>query len=113
MSEMNCGNDTALLVYGTCPDAECAKAIAKLLLERRLVACVNILPGMMSLYRWQGSVEEDSEVVFVAKTRQTCWPALSECFASLHPYDEPALVALPVSAGLPGFLSWIAKETVA
>ena len=100
-----------VLLYGTCPDMDCAKSIAKALLDQKLVACVNLLPGMMSLYTWQGEMEEGTEIVFIAKTRAELWGAVSSLFAKMHPYEEPALLSLPVSAGLPGFLGWIADET--
>lgn len=98
-------------LYGTCPDMETARAIASQLLDRRLVACVNLLPGMVSLYHWQGKMEEASEVVFIAKSRRVCWAELSELYTRLHPYEEPSLVALDVSDGLPGYLGWIDAET--
>lgn len=98
-------------LYGTCPDMESAKAIASALLQQKLVACVNLLPGMLSLYRWQGEMEEASEIVFIAKSRAACWEDLSRLYCELHPYEEPALVALDIKNGLPGYLSWIDHET--
>ncbi|SNY94158.1 divalent cation tolerance protein [Cohaesibacter sp. ES.047] len=100
-----------LFVYGTCPDAEVGKAIARALLDARLVACVNLLPGMISLFRWDGKVEEAAEVAFIAKTSKSRMPAVKALFEKHHPYEEPALIALPVADGLPGFLSWVISET--
>lgn len=100
------------LLYGTCPDMESARAIASRLLEQRLVACVNLLPSMTSLYRWQGKVEEDSEIVFIAKSHKDCWAELSALYTRMHPYEEPALIALELSDGLPGYLGWLDMETV-
>ena len=111
MQEQKKNNNDYQLLYGTCPDMECARMIATVLLERRLVACVNILPGMTSLFHWQGEIEEASEVVFIAKALRACWSDLSRVYTELHPYEEPALVALDLSDGLPGFLRWIAEET--
>ena len=99
--------DDHLLLYGTCPDMDCGKRLARALLDARLVACVNLLPGMVSLYLWQGAMEEGGEVAFIAKTTRACWPECADLFAKLHPYDEPALVALEMDEGLPGFLGWI------
>ncbi|WP_162916577.1 divalent-cation tolerance protein CutA [Cohaesibacter haloalkalitolerans] len=104
-------NDEILLLYGTCPDGETARAIGRSLLEAKLVACVNILPGMTALFQWQGQLEECSEVVLIAKSRHGVWDEVARLYQSLHPYEEPALVALPVSDGLPGFLNWVRTET--
>ena len=98
------------IFYGTCPDMDVAKEIARALLDASLVACVNLLPNMTSLYHWQGVVEMDSEVVFIAKSSEAHWQAASELFASLHPYDEPALVALDLQSGLAGYLGWMDQE---
>lgn len=104
-------NSDIVMVYGTCPSMEVAKMLAKAMLEARLVACVNLLPGMVSLYRWQGEMEEASEILLLAKTRNACLAPLKRLFAERHPYDEPALVALSVTDGLEGFLGWVAAET--
>lgn len=104
-------NSNIVMVYGTCPSLEVAKKLAKAMLEARLVACVNLLPGMLSLYRWQGVMEEESEILLLAKTQGACLEPLKSLYAELHPYDEPALVVLPVTDGLEGFLGWVAGET--
>jgi len=77
----------------------------------RLAACVNILPAMQSIYRWQGAVEEVSEVAVVIKTTEDLYPQLEEALAKLHPYDIPEILALPIVAGLPAYLDWIESET--
>nr|WP_321459843.1 divalent-cation tolerance protein CutA [uncultured Cohaesibacter sp.] len=107
----NTKNDV-LLLYGTCPDAETARKIARSLLDAKLVACVNILAGLTSLYQWQGQIEQSEEVAFIAKSTEGAWSAAAELFQSLHPYEEPALVALPVCDGLPGFMQWVRSEVV-
>lgn len=104
-------NNNIILLYGTCPDMAVAKGLAKAMLDARLVACVNLLPGMVSLYKWDGKMEESAEVLLLAKTQAVCADAVKTLYADLHPYEEPALVALPVSDGLDGFLSWVASET--
>jgi len=99
-----------ILLYGTCPDETCAKQIGASLVRLKLVACVNILPGMTSLYHWKGKVEESSEVVFIAKAKRAHYDEIAQRFSKLHPYDEPALVVLDVDNGLPGYLSWVMRS---
>lgn len=105
-------NDEVLLLYGTCPDVEAARLIARSMLDAHLVACVNILPGMVSLYQWQGQMEQADEVAFIAKSTRGAWEKASALFQSQHPYEEPALVAVPLSDGLPGFMDWVRSETL-
>lgn len=100
------------LYYGTTPDEATARSIAAALIEARLAACVNLLPGMQSIYRWQGRVEQASEVAMVIKSTRDHGPALIARFAALHPYECPALLELPVTGGAPAFLAWIADETM-
>ena len=103
----------ARLVYITAPDDETADRIAATLVEERLAACVNVIPGMRSVYRWEGKIARDEETVLIAKTTRALAPALAARARELHPYDEPAIVALdvdPAGSSAP-FLAWIAKET--
>jgi periplasmic divalent cation tolerance protein len=99
------------VLYATVPDADLAERIATVLLERRLAACVNILPGMTSLYRWQGRIERGREVVMIVKTRRACTEPAVEAIRSEHPFTVPAIVSLDVTGGLPGYLGWIVEET--
>jgi len=101
------------LLYATAPDAATAEAIAGALIEARLAACVNILRGMHSVYRWEGRVETAEEVVLVVKTTADAAPAARDLILERHPYDEPAVLALPVdrSASSKAFCDWIAGET--
>ena len=99
------------LAYMTAGSVAEAKSIGRALVEERLAACVNILPGMVSLYRWEGALEEAGEVVLIAKTRAEKFDALARRVAEIHPYDTPCAVRLDISAGLPPFLDWIAEET--
>jgi periplasmic divalent cation tolerance protein len=98
-------------VYMTAGSLAEAKTLARLLLEERLVACVNILPQMTSLYRWEGQVREDQEVVLVAKTKASLVDALTRLLVERHSYDCPCVVALPVDGGNSEFLNWIDEET--
>lgn len=94
-----------------CPDAACATRLAEGVIEARLAACVNILPEVRSIYRWQGQTEIASEVPLQIKTTPACWPALANWLKSAHPYDTPEIIALPVHAGLPAYLRWVQEET--
>ncbi|MFY0636857.1 divalent-cation tolerance protein CutA [Maricaulis maris] len=100
------------LIYTTWPDAESAGAAATAVVTEGLCACANILPGMTSVYRWRGEIAKASECVAVFKTTQSAAKALVVRLAELHPYDEPALIGLPVDAdsSAPGFLAWVASE---
>jgi periplasmic divalent cation tolerance protein len=102
---------TTLLVLTNCPDEESANAIALALVEERLAACVNILPRVQSVYRWQGAVESATEIPLFIKSTATNYPALEAAIRNRHPYQVPEIIALPVDRGLPAYLDWIASET--
>ena len=102
---------SARFCYITAGSEDEAKRIARSLLDERLIACANVLPGMTSLYRWQGRVAEDAEVVLIVKTRAALVAAVVERVGALHSYDCPCVVALPVEGGNPAFLDWIGEET--
>jgi len=97
-------------IYMTAGSKSEARKIAQALVESRLAACVNILDNMQSIYRWQGKVQEDSEVVLIAKTTETQVSRLIEKVKSLHSYDCPCVVSLPVLDGYPPFLKWVHAE---
>ncbi len=103
-------NDT-LLVFTNLPDRDAALGLARALVERRLAACVNVLAGCTSVYRWQGDVEEAAEVPVLLKTRAARYPELEAAIRELHPYELPEIVAVPVVRGLPEYLDWVAEET--
>lgn len=96
-----------VVVLSTVAHAEHAERIAHALVERRLAACVNVVPGVVSVYRWKGAVERDEERLLVIKTRAARLPALREALVALHPYELPELVALPIEAGHEPYLAWI------
>ena len=98
-------------IYVTAADAAQAEALAEALLERRLVACANLLPRMRSLYRWQGRLERDDEVAMILKTTADRLDEALRAIDALHPYDVPCAVAWPVEAGLPAYLDWVREET--
>jgi periplasmic divalent cation tolerance protein len=103
--------ERATLVYATFPSLAEAERIGGELVGMRLAACVNILPGMRSIYRWQGAVQSDPEVAMIIKTRQRLVPRVVGVVRVLHPYVNPALVALPGCGGSAEFLAWISAET--
>ena len=105
------GEMNATLVYMTAGSVAEARAIGASLVERRLAACINILPGMLSQYRWEGSVQTDEEAVLIAKTRTELVDALTAHVREIHSYDCPCVVAVPIEGGNPEFLQWIADET--
>jgi periplasmic divalent cation tolerance protein len=96
-----------LLVLTTVARAEDAERIAEALVERRLAACVNVLPGVRSIYRWKGAVERDEERLLVVKTRADRFDALRDAILALHPYEVPEVVAVPIEAGSPAYLRWL------
>lgn len=103
--------DRPLLCLVTAPDRPVAARIARTLVDERLAACVNILPGLTSVYRWQGAVETGEEVLLLAKTMPRQLDALTARVAELHPFDVPEVIALDIRGGLPAYLQWIAAET--
>jgi periplasmic divalent cation tolerance protein len=97
-------------IYMTAGSKEEARKIGQELVVARLAACVNILDNMNSFYMWQGEVQDDTEVVIIAKTTEDRVPALIEKVTALHSYDCPCIVAIPVSGGNQAFLDWVAAE---
>lgn len=100
----------ALLCLSTCPDDATARRIAEALVDQGLAACVNVLPGVHSVYRWQGRVEREDEVLLLAKTTPQAFAALRDGLVALHPYDLPEVVAVDITDGLPAYLAWIASQ---
>lgn len=100
-----------LLIITNCPDEETANAIALAVVEARLAACVNILPRVQSIYRWQGVVESAAEIPLFIKSTAASYPALEKTIRQLHPYDVPEIIAFPITQGLPAYLNWLAAET--
>jgi periplasmic divalent cation tolerance protein len=98
------------LVYMTAGSKAEAQKIGKALVESRLAACVNILDNMQSIYRWEQEIQQDTEVVLIAKTTDSIISQLIEKVIALHSYDCPCIVSLPISDGYPPFLDWIQAE---
>jgi periplasmic divalent cation tolerance protein len=103
--------DRAVLVYTTYPSVVEAERAGRALVERRLCACVNILPGMISHYRWQGAIERGDEVVMIIKTRSSFAGNVSAAVKAMHSYSTPAILVLPVESVEQTYLDWIMEET--
>jgi len=102
-----------LVVLTTLASADEARAFVRALVDARLVACGTLLPGATSIYRWEGTITEEPEVVVLLKTDAARWDALAAAVQQRHPYQVPELLALPVAHGLPAYLSWLAGEVAA
>lgn len=101
----------AIVILTTLASADEAVKLVRALLDRRLIACGNILPAVRSLYRWEGKVADEQEVIVILKTKAARLAAIELAFGELHPYKVPELLALPVAAGLHRYLEWIDDET--
>jgi len=99
--------------YVTCASTGEALRIGRAVVEERLAACANVLPGLTSIYHWQGRIETGEECALVVKTRAELVEALSARVRALHSYTVPCVVALPIRAGNPDYLAWLAAETAA
>ena len=101
----------ALLVLTTVPDAATAERIAQVLVEARLAACVNVLPGVESIYRWQGAVTRSAELQLLIKTTTERYSTVEEAIRMHHPYDVPEVIAVPIDAASSTYLRWLFEET--
>lgn len=100
-----------VLVFITVPSAEVGQDIATLLVDEKLAACVNIVPGISSIYCWQEAIQQDDELLLIAKTRSTLFERLATTVKRVHPYDVPEVIALPILAGSNEYLAWIDSVT--
>lgn len=107
------GDDQVLLVMSNLPDRASARALARALVDARLAACVNVVPGVESVYRWRGAVEQSDEVTLLIKTTRRHYPQLQQAIIAGHPYDLPEVIALPLADGHPAYLHWVSAETAA
>ena len=101
----------ALVVLCSFPDKEKARQIGTHLVEKQYAACINIMPAMESIYRWEGKLLHEEEFMLVIKTSRDAFLGLSRELSSLHPHDEPEIIALPVADGSTGYLSWLMDQT--
>ncbi len=102
-----------LLVMTSLPDIEVAKALARRLIDANLAACVQLQSGVQSIYRWEGRICEEQEVVLVAKTTAGRWTAISDYIKQNHPYDVPEIIAQPITHSDPDYAQWVVAETTA
>lgn len=109
-SEPSRGPDGVVAVYLTFPNETSALDVSRALVERRLVACVNVLPGATSVFRWDGEVVREREVVAVAKTTRGAVARVCEAVGTLHPYEVPCVVAYPAEGGLDAYVDWVRGE---
>ncbi len=103
--------NTSIVVLCTCKDQDEARRIAEALVESRLAACVNLLSGIQSIYRWQGKVETAHEVLLLIKSTAERFDELRARITELHSYETPEIIALPITAGSESYLRWISQET--
>lgn len=108
---MSSEGDEVLLVMSTLPDRESANTLARALIDSRLAACVSVLAPCVSIYRWQGAIEQADEVPVLIKTTARRYEQLESALRAGHPYELPEIIAVPVCQGLPGYLGWVAAET--
>src|SRR3989338_5215975 len=99
-----------LLVITNLPDAQAAGQLARRLVEERVAACVNQLAPCISTYRWQGKIDTATEVPLLIKTTRAAYPRLEQLIRTVHPYELPEIIAVPVTAGFPAYLGWISQE---
>ena len=103
--------DRAVMLYTTFPSVVEAEKAGRTLVENGLAACVNILPGMVSLYRWQGAIERGEEAVMIIKTRASLAETVRAAVKEMHPYETPAILVLPLESVDSGYLGWLLAET--
>lgn len=101
----------SLLVLSTFPNPEIARQIGTTLVGKQLAACVNITPSIESIFRWQGSVDRETEVLALIKTTAETYPQLEKTLKELHPYDVPEIIALEITKGSQAYLDWIREST--
>jgi periplasmic divalent cation tolerance protein len=100
-----------LVVLCTCPDLQVAEGLACGLVEHGFAACVNILPEIRSIYRWQGKLQKDGEVLIIVKTTRQAYAGMEQWLSQHHPYDVPEILAIPVAEGSDEYLEWVLRET--
>jgi periplasmic divalent cation tolerance protein len=96
-----------LIIFCTCPNKDAAEKIARLLVETNMAACVNILPGITSIYNWEGQIESAQEHLLLIKARTDYYQRIETTIRDLHPYELPEIIAVPIDRGLPEYLNWI------
>jgi periplasmic divalent cation tolerance protein len=108
---LNASEAAYVLAVTTAPSMDEGRRIARTLVERRIIACGNVLPGAVSIFRWQGAIQEADEVVVLLKTRADRVGELKEALPALHPYEVPELIVVPITGGHGAYLDWLSAET--
>jgi periplasmic divalent cation tolerance protein len=108
---MTDASDNFLVVLCTAPSPEVGGELGRGLVEQKLAACVNIIPGLRSIYCWQGETKDDAECQLLIKTRRSRFEAVASWIREHHPYSEPEIIAVPIVAGSPSYLDWVAEQT--
>ncbi|XP_010540442.1 PREDICTED: protein CutA, chloroplastic [Tarenaya hassleriana] len=101
----------SIVVYVTVPNREAGKKLANSIVQEKLAACVNIVPGIESVYQWEGKIQSDAEELLIIKTRQSLLDALTDHVKANHEYDVPEVIALPITGGSPQYLEWLKNST--
>lgn len=101
----------ALLVLTTLPNSDVAADLGKTVVNERLAACASLVPALRSIYKWQGGIQDENEVLVLFKTRQTLFEALKQRILELHPYEVPEILAIPVEQAHQPYLDWLTRET--
>jgi periplasmic divalent cation tolerance protein len=99
-----------LVILCTCDNAEEAKRLARALVEEQLAACINIVPGVESVYRWEGRIGTSQELLLIIKSTDAKFSALRDRIQALHSYDTPEIIALPITGGSEKYLSWLREQ---
>ena len=102
---------SALLVISTFPDADTARQIGTALVQKQLAACVNITPGIESIFHWKGKLDYEPEILAIFKTSEEAYPALEAALIELHPYDLPEVIAIEIARGSKPYLDWICESS--
>jgi len=104
-------NTKSILVFCTFPDSTSVKSMAESLVNEKLAACVNIIPDVQSIFRWQGKVDNANENVLVIKTKDSLYSELEKRIQELHPYELPEIISVSIDNGLPEYLDWVSEST--
>lgn len=103
-------NEQFLIIFCTVPDEDTAIKLSQTLVEERLAACCNVLPGIRSVYTWKGNLCHDSELLLVIKSRAEIYQRLEQRISELHPYEVPEIIATEIKYGSPNYLKWMAEN---
>ena len=104
-------NTKAILVLCTFPETESVKSVAETLVNEKLAACVNVIPGVQSIFRWQDKIDNANENILIIKTKDSLYDELEVRIKELHPYELPEIISVPIDKGLNKYLDWISEST--